>query len=89
MSFRPLHILPPLSPSTHTHTLILLHGRGSTGPEFAEELLELTGKTSTQPGKLRDHLPTFRLAFPSAPTRYSCVFRDSLPAWFDVESLTD
>ena len=92
MSFPPLHILPPLSPN-HTHTLILLHGRGSTGPEFAEELLVLTGRTSTSSPSspsptLRSHIPTFRLVFPTAPTRYSATFEESFPAWFNVEGLS-
>ncbi|KXX77042.1 Acyl-protein thioesterase 1 [Madurella mycetomatis] len=37
-SFGPLHVIEPRS--EHTHTAILLHGRGSNGPEFAEELSE-------------------------------------------------
>lgn len=37
-AFPPLHTIKPTS--THTHTIIALHGRGSQGPEFAEELFE-------------------------------------------------
>jgi len=44
--------------SKHTQTIILLHGRGSTGQEFAEELFaaELSAKHET----LRQRFPNYR-----------------------------
>ncbi|KAF2827213.1 alpha/beta-hydrolase [Ophiobolus disseminans] len=38
--FGPVHIVEPKS--EHTHTAIMLHGRGSTGEEFADGFLEST-----------------------------------------------
>ncbi|PYI03257.1 lysophospholipase/carboxylesterase family protein [Aspergillus sclerotiicarbonarius CBS 121057] len=80
------HIHPPLPQSTHTHTAILLHGRGSTGPEFASELFS----SCTSHGKpLPSHLPTFRWIFPTSKNRWNSRFEETIPAWFDAYSLTD
>ncbi|KAF3764191.1 hypothetical protein M406DRAFT_28334, partial [Cryphonectria parasitica EP155] len=64
----------------HTHTAILLHGRGSTAKEFADDLLTLplaNGQT------LPDRLPSWRLVFPSAREVWSPVFQEFIPAWFE------
>ena len=80
--------VPHVVPSTefHTHTVIALHGRGSQGPEFAEELFE--GKTSSGLS-LQEHFPTWKWVFPSAQERYSTVFQERMDEWFDIYSLTD
>lgn len=79
MEFPEPYIYSPQRPP-HTHTAILLHGRGSNGPEFAEELF--SGKTSTdQP--LSSCLPTWRWVFPTARERWSRQFQEELCAWFD------
>ncbi|KAL2132672.1 hypothetical protein VTI74DRAFT_3542 [Chaetomium olivicolor] len=83
-TFGPVHILEPQA--SHTHTIIFLHGRGSTGEEFAEELLESrlsTGKT------LQEQLPSWRWVFPSSPELWSTAFEEKMPAWFEAHSLTD
>ncbi|KAL2022353.1 hypothetical protein VTK56DRAFT_5420 [Thermocarpiscus australiensis] len=83
-SFGPVHILEPQS--RHTHTAILLHGRGSTGKEFAEELFEsrlFSGKS------LQEHLPGWRWVFPSSRELWSTAFQEAMPAWFEAHSLTD
>ncbi len=77
------HVIPPVS--THTHTVILLHGRDSNGREFAEELFQSessSGKT------LPRHFPGFKWIFPTAHASYSTVFQEDLVEWFDVYSLT-
>lgn len=82
--FRDVHVLEPTQP--HTHTAILLHGRGSTGEEFAEELAETLmsdGKTIMQA------LPSWRWVFPSSRELWNPVFEESMPAWFEAHSLTD
>lgn len=79
------HIIPPKS--RHTRTIILLHGRGSTGPEFAAELLR-EGR-STAGATLAQHLPGCKWVFPGASARRSSVFHEDLTEWFDVHSLTD
>ncbi|KAL2836680.1 hypothetical protein BJY01DRAFT_221734 [Aspergillus pseudoustus] len=84
MDFPPLHLEPPQT--THTHTAILLHGRGSNGPEFAEELF--SSKTS-RANNLPECLPTWRWVFPTARYRWAAAFEEEICAWFDAYSLTD
>ncbi|KAK4128845.1 alpha/beta-hydrolase [Parathielavia appendiculata] len=83
-NFGPIHVVEPRAP--HTHTIIILHGRGSTGEEFAEELFESklsTGKT------LQEHLGSWRWVFPSSAELWSTVFEEDMPACFGAHSLTD
>jgi lysophospholipase II len=77
------HVLYPTS--VHTHTVILLHGRGSNGEEFADEFFQ--GETFAELS-LRGHFPDFKWVFPSARERFSTVFQDDLVEWFDIYSLT-
>ncbi len=83
-SFPEAHIISPLS--THTHTVILLHGRDSNGPEFAQELFQ--GEFSAEK-TLPQYFPGFKWIFPSAHRSYSTVFQEDLVEWFDIYSLTD
>ncbi|KAI1397196.1 acyl-protein thioesterase [Hypoxylon fuscum] len=72
--------------SHHTHTFILLHGLGSNGHKFGEELLE-TGVCSNGK-KLPELFPGARLIFPTAKRRRSSAFKRSmLTQWFDIASL--
>ena len=82
--FGSVHIIEPIS--EHTHTAIMLHGRGSNGPEFAEELAE-----TMAPGQkpLMDRFPDWRWVFPSSQELWSTAFEEMLPAWFEAHSLTD
>lgn len=80
----PTHVVFPTI--THSHTAIILHGRGDTGAEHAEEFLSSplsSGKT------LQDLLPGWRWVFPSAPKRWSTAFQEDMPAWFEAHSLAD
>lgn len=77
-----LHVHPPQGP--HTHTFVLLHGRGSNGPEFCDELFQ---SVTSQMKNLPDSLPNFRWVFPSSGIRYSTAFDEHEPAWFDIYSL--
>lgn len=60
-NFGPVYTITPRD--DHSHTVVMLHGRGSTGQEYAEELLE-----STLPGQptIVDRLPTWKFVFPSS-----------------------
>ncbi|KAK3301127.1 uncharacterized protein B0H64DRAFT_429052 [Chaetomium fimeti] len=82
--FGSVHIIEPSL--EHTHTAIMLHGRGSDGPEFAEELAE-----TMAPGQkpLMDRFPSWRWVFPSSQELWSTAFEEMLPAWFEAHSLTD
>lgn len=72
--------------TAHAYTIILLHGRGSNGPEFAEELFE--ARTSTDLN-LAEHFPDWRWVFPSAKACFSTVFQEEITEWFDIYSLSD
>lgn len=83
--FGPVHVVEPTD--SHTHTAIFLHGRGSNGPEFAEELFDesrLADQTT-----LAERFPGWRWVFPSSQQLWSTVFEMEIPAWFEAHSLTD
>ncbi|KAF4949927.1 hypothetical protein FSARC_13335 [Fusarium sarcochroum] len=84
-SFGPVYVVEPVT--RHTHTAILLHGRGSNGEEFAEELFDET-KLSDQ-SSLAQKLPSWRWVFPSSRELWSTAFQEEMPAWFEAHSLTD
>ncbi|RGP73567.1 acyl- thioesterase 1 [Fusarium longipes] len=83
--FGPIHIIEPVM--KHTHTAILLHGRGSNGPEFAQELFEET--LFSDGTSLAQKLPSWRWVFPSSREIWSETFQEKMPAWFEAYSLTD
>ncbi|KAF5540712.1 acyl thioesterase 1 [Fusarium mexicanum] len=84
-AFGPVHIVEPVE--SHTHTAILLHGRGSNGEEFAQELFEET--LSSDHSSLAQKLPNWRWVFPSSREIWSSAFQEDMPAWFEAYSLTD
>lgn len=65
----------------HKFTIILLHGRGDTGPKFAAEFLERQDENKQYPAQ---RLPKVKWVFPTAP--YSIVDRtgDEVHQWFDM-----
>lgn len=81
------HVLHPKG--EHRYTIILLHGRGSSGAEFAEEFL--TGETSTAktiPQKVDNK--ACRWVFPTACNqRWSPFVKEPMLEWFDIQSLTN
>ncbi|KAL1981362.1 hypothetical protein VTN96DRAFT_2753 [Rasamsonia emersonii] len=93
MAFPPPHIHPPQPTHRHTHTIILLHGRGSDGPEFASELFSCA--TSAADGQnLPARLPSWRWVFPTARERQYPELDEEeqeddyvMRAWFDAYSL--
>lgn len=82
--FGATHIIDPTP--THTHTLIMLHGRGSTGEEFAEDLSSLALSDGSS---IYKKFPGCRWVFPSSQELWSTMFQEDLPAWFEAHSLTD
>ena len=82
--FGTLHVIEPRG--EHTHTVIMLHGLGSTGEEFAQELF---ASNLSDGSSLRDAFPGWRWVFPSSKELWSSTFQEDIPAWFEAPSLTD
>ncbi|KAF4183479.1 hypothetical protein CNMCM8927_004938 [Aspergillus lentulus] len=73
-------VIPPLRNDRHTHTIILLHGRGSKGEDFGHIFMESTD--------IAKRLPTTKFIFPTASKRRSTVMkRIPINQWFDNYSL--
>lgn len=85
-NYPPVLTIPPLS-GGHTHTLILLHGRGSNASTFAPALLS----TQLPSGlTLAQTLPTTQFVFPTSSFRRATFANRSLiTQWFDNASLED
>ncbi|KAK7546558.1 putative phospholipase/carboxylesterase [Phyllosticta citricarpa] len=78
-------IFSPTAP--HSHSIILLHGRGSNAERFGVDLL----KSRSSEGKnLAECLPGTKFIFPTAKKRRSTVLkRIPINQWFDNFSLND
>lgn len=73
-------VVPPLKSDEHSHTIILLHGRGSNSERFGHTFIESTG--------IAKYLPTTKFVFPTAKKRRSTVLkRVPINQWFDNYSL--
>lgn len=75
-----------LPSAVHTHTAILLHGRGSSGAEFAEDFLS---SSLSQGQTVQSYLQSWRWVFPTSRFRWSTTFQEDECSWFDIVSLTD
>ncbi|MCJ1356220.1 MAG: hypothetical protein MMC33_006214 [Icmadophila ericetorum] len=84
--FPPTHTLPPLPGYPHTHTAILLHGRGSTATEFSSDFFE---SQASDGRTLRETFPTIKWVFPSSALRPSARFGDQHSQWFDIWSVSE
>ncbi|KAF1916628.1 Alpha/Beta hydrolase protein [Ampelomyces quisqualis] len=82
--FGATHVIDPTT--DHTHTFVMLHGRGSTGEEFAGELFE---STLSDGSSLFQRFSGCRWVFPSSQELWSTAFQEDMPAWFEAHSLTD
>ncbi|KAK7033829.1 Abhydrolase-2 domain-containing protein [Favolaschia claudopus] len=73
-------VIPPTGP--HTHTIILLHGRGSNAERFGLELLK---SQSSDNGKtLAAHFSGLKFIFPTAKKRRARIYsRTPINQWFD------
>jgi len=58
----------------HTHTIILLHGRNSTGPDFADEVFEGIDVNAAA-------FAGCKWVFPTAPATWSEQFQEDLTEW--------
>lgn len=77
-----LHIVAPLK--EHNHTVIFLHGRGSTAGEFAAEFFE---SQVSDDRTLPEIFPTVKWVFPTSKLRMSARFETELSQWFDMWSV--
>ncbi|KAJ5894181.1 alpha/beta-hydrolase [Penicillium taxi] len=84
MAYPEPHIHNPTG--AHTHTFVFLHGSGSSGPEFCEEMFSMANSKMLN---LPQSLPTWRWVFPSASVRWRSRFEQDMPVWFDYYSLED
>lgn len=82
--FGSIHVAQPQT--EHFQTIVFLHGRGSTGEEFAEELF---ASNLSSGNSLRDAFPGCRWVFPSSKEFWNSIFLEEMPAWFEAPSLTD
>lgn len=78
-------IYPPKGP--HTHTFIILHGRGSNAQSFGPVFM-LSANSSGK--SLRDLLPGMKFVFPTAKRRRMAASnRCTISQWFDIVSLKE
>ncbi|KAM6478545.1 Alpha/Beta hydrolase protein [Trichoderma sp. SZMC 28011] len=82
-------VVGPATGHTHTHTIILLHGRDSEAQEFASEFFECEATGTEQTQTLPDLFPTVRWVFPQANPLRSERFRVEMSQWFDMWSVED
>ncbi|KAI1387950.1 phospholipase/carboxylesterase family protein [Hypoxylon trugodes] len=76
-----------IEPSTsHTHTVVFLHGRGDNARNFAASLVHLRGSHGRNLGEM---FPSFRWVFPQAPMRKCASSPETWPQWFDVWDVRD
>jgi len=79
-AFGNIYILPPSG--MHYNTVIFLHGRGSTGREFCEDLSQgVMSNLRTLQNALRCR--GFRLVFPTARLVFSRGLTEWTPAWLE------
>ena len=79
-------IIPSIA-QQHTHSIILLHGRGSNAERFGSEFLQ--SKTSSGL-TIPETFPGLNIIFPTAGKRRSTILkRVPINQWFDNYSLSD
>lgn len=76
------HVVEPTS--AHTHTIILLHGRGSNAAEFASEFFE---SQASDDRFLTQIFPGYKWVFPCAAIRYAQSEEEEMHQWFDMVSV--
>ncbi|KAF1994874.1 alpha/beta-hydrolase, partial [Amniculicola lignicola CBS 123094] len=68
----------------HTHTIIFLHGRGSTAVEFASDLFESQDSSDRF---LTDIFPSVKWVFPCAAECWARTSGEMMHQWFDMASV--
>jgi predicted esterase len=83
------YVVGPATDHSHTHTIILLHGRGSDAQEFASEFFESEVSEPGTDRTLPALFPTIRWVFPQAKILLSERFNMDMSQWFDMWSVED
>ncbi|KAI9888219.1 MAG: hypothetical protein M1814_000955 [Vezdaea aestivalis] len=88
----PLWIHKPTEP--HRRTVIVLHGRGDSGPDFAPLFLQYSGSgfsSKTEgPDGLVDRFPNTKFICPTADLRPAAALRGTpIHQWFEISSLAE
>lgn len=76
------HTIPSSSPQTHS--IIFLHGRGSSASTFASEIFESQDHLDRF---FPDIFPSIKWVFPCAPTSWAESEQESITQWFDMTSV--
>ncbi|KAF2804875.1 alpha/beta-hydrolase [Mytilinidion resinicola] len=77
-----IHVVAPTA--THTHTIIFLHGRGSTATEFESEFFE---SQASDDRFFTQIFPGIKWVFPCAAMRHAEVDNEEMCQWFDMASV--
>ncbi|KAK7924623.1 hypothetical protein PG985_006677 [Apiospora marii] len=77
-----------ISPTTiHTHTVVLLHGRGDHTQDFMSSLYH---SRDSRKQSLLESFPSFRWVFPQAQMRACAAFPGQhMTQWFDTRNTAD
>ncbi|KAI1091121.1 phospholipase/carboxylesterase [Rostrohypoxylon terebratum] len=80
-----VQVVDPQEDWAHTHTVILLHDKGTSARKFSTQFLERKATEPTgEPQSLRDIFPTIRWVFPFAPSE---EIDDDESQWYDIYSM--
>lgn len=82
-------VVGPATGHSHTHTIIVLHGRDSDAQEFMPEFFECEATGPEQDRTLPALFPTVRWVFPQAKPLHSERFNIEMSQWFDMWSVED
>lgn len=79
----------PATGHSHTHTIIVLHGRDSDAQEFSSEFFECEATGPETDRTLPALFPSVRWVFPQARALRSERFHVEMSQWFDMWSVED
>ncbi|PON22229.1 phospholipase/Carboxylesterase [Trichoderma gamsii] len=82
-------VVGPATGHSHTHTIIVLHGRDSEAQEFMAEFFECEATGPETDRTLPALFPTVRWVFPQAKPLHSERFNIEMSQWFDMWSVED
>ncbi|KAK6865800.1 Phospholipase/Carboxylesterase family protein [Apiospora arundinis] len=81
----PVKTIP--STTSHTHTVVFLHGRGDNAHSFIQSLYH---SRDSRNKTLLESFPSFRWVFPQAKMRECAAFPgQAMTQWFDIWNTTD